>query len=317
MHFLVWPFILILGYPALTIAVLEFARRLVVRAPFASGILRQVAYVLLPSGGIWVILSVLAELPRDDWTVRIAETAFSLTGLYMLLRVAQASVMSLVDEQMRAPKLLIDILRIGLSLIWGSVVVSSIWNINLANLLAAMGVGSIALAFALQEFLGNLLSGMALLSAHKFGIGDWIMVEGKPAEVVEMDWRTVTLVTADGDRVVVANSTLAKGNLTIAARASERALLTVPLTFAVDIPPERVRDAVIEAGRAIPNLAGPPAGKCLVTGPGDGVVKYNVSLSAANPGVLAGPCDEFFSRFWYIAQRRGLRLDQSSAPDVA
>src|SRR6202040_773376 len=130
-------------------------------------------------------------------------------------------------------------------------------NINLASLLAAMGVGSLALAFALQEFLGNLLSGMALLSAHKFGVGDWIMVEGKPAEVMEMDWRTVTLVTADGHRVVVANSTLAKGNLTIAARSSERASLTVPLTFAVDIPPERVRDAVIEAGRAIPNLAGP------------------------------------------------------------
>jgi hypothetical protein len=37
------------------------------------------------------------------------------------------------------------------------------------------------------------LPGMALLSAHKFSIGDWIMVEGKPAEVVEMDWRTVTL----------------------------------------------------------------------------------------------------------------------------
>ena len=167
--------------------------------------------------------------------------------------------MSLVEDQMRVPKLLLDILRIGLSFIWGSVVVSSIWNINLANLLAAMGVGSIALAFALQEFLGNLLSGMALLSAHKFGIGDWIMVEGKPAEVVEMDWRTVTLVTANGDRVVVANSTLAKGNLTIAARASQRALLTVPLTFAVDIPPERVRDAVIEAGRAVPNLTGPDA----------------------------------------------------------
>jgi len=37
----------------------------------------------------------------------------------------------------------------------------------------------------------------------------------------------------------------------------------------------------------------------------------------ANPGILAGPCDEFLSRFWYIAQRRGLRLDRSSAPDVA
>src|SRR5580704_18026421 len=115
MNLPIWPLILILGYPALTIAFLGLARRLALRAPFASGILRQAAYLLLPSGGIWLILRVLAELPANDWAVCAAETVFALSGLYMLLRVAQASVMSLVDEQMRAPKLLLDILRIGLS----------------------------------------------------------------------------------------------------------------------------------------------------------------------------------------------------------
>jgi small-conductance mechanosensitive channel len=35
----------------------------------------------------------------------------------------------------------------------------------------------------------------ALLSARKFSIADWMMIEGKAADVVEMDWRTVTLVT--------------------------------------------------------------------------------------------------------------------------
>jgi small-conductance mechanosensitive channel len=316
-HLSVWPFVLILGYPVLAIAVLEFARRLAGRAPFAAGILRQVSYVLLPTGVIWLILRVLAELPADNWGVRAAETAFALTGLYLLLHVAQAMLMSLVEDQMRAPKLLFDIVRIGLSVIWGSVMVSSIWSVNLGSIFAAMGVGSIALAFALQEFLGNLLSGMGLLSAHKFGIGDWIMVEGKAAEVVEMDWRTVTLVTAGGDRVVVANSTLAKGNLTIAARAREKASVTVPLALGVDIPPEQVRDAVMEAGRAVPNLAEPGGVKCFVTGFGEGAINYNVILPVANPGVLSGPRDEFLSRFWYLAQRRGLRLDPSPAPDAA
>jgi small-conductance mechanosensitive channel len=258
MQFPVWPLVLILGYPVLALAVLEFARYLAIRAPFASGILRQMAYVLLPAGALWLILRAMAELPADDWAVRTAETAFALTGLYVLLRVAQAALMGLMfDEQMRAPKLLLDILRIALSLVCGSVVVSSIWNIDLGRLLAAMGVGSIVLAFALQQFLGNLLSGMGLLSAHKFSIGDWIIVEGKAAKVVEMDWHTVTLVTASGERVVVANSTLAKSNLTIAARASEHASANVPLALGVDIPPEQVRDAVIEAGQAVPNLVGP------------------------------------------------------------
>src|SRR5260370_26273518 len=232
MHWPSWPLILVLVCPAFTIAILNFARHLDARAPPPASILRHVAYVLLPTGALWLILRLLAGLPAHDNAVRLTETAFALTGLYLLLRIAQAVLMSLVEEPMGVPKLLLDVVLIGLSLIWGSVVVSNIWKINLASLLAAMGVGSIALAFALQEFLGNLLSGMALLSAHKFNIGDWIMVEGKPAEVVEMDWRTVTLVTANGDRVVVANSTLAKGSLTIAAKAKERASLTVPLTVA-------------------------------------------------------------------------------------
>lgn len=316
-HLPVWSFVLILGYPVVTIAVLEFARGIATRAPFAAGILRQLSLVLLPTGVIWVILRVLAELPSDNWGVRTAETAFALTGLYLLLRIAQHMLMSLVEDQSRAPKLVLDVVRIGLSVIWGSVIVSNIWNVNLASILAAMGVGSIALAFALQEFLGNLLSGMALLSAHKFGIGDWIMVDGKAAKVVEMDWRTVTLITTAGDRVVVANSTLAKGNLTIAARAREKASVTVPLTLGSDIPPERVRDAVMEAGRAVPNLAEPDGVQCFVTSIGEGKISYSVILPVANPGILAAPRDEFLSRFWYLAQRRDLGLDASPAPDAA
>jgi len=311
-----WPFVLILGYPVLAIALLEFARHLAGLAPFAAGILRQVSYVLLPTGAIWLILRVLAQLPVNNWGVRTAETAFALTGLYLLLHVAQAILLSLVADQARAPKLLFDIVRIGVSVIWGSVIVSSIWNVNLGSLLAAMGVGSIALAFALQEFLGNLLAGMWLLSAHKFGIGDWIMVDGKAAKVVEMDWHTVTLVTARGERVVVANSTLAKGNLTIAARAKDKASVGVPLAFGVDIPPEQVRDAVIEAGRAVPDLAEPGGVTCVVTGIGDGTIKYDVGLSVANPGILSGPRDEFLSRFWYVAQRRGLCLDPTPPADA-
>jgi hypothetical protein len=85
----------------------------------------------------------------------------------------------------------------------------------------------------------------------------------------------------------------------------------------VDIPPEQVRDAVVEAGRAVPNLAEPDGVKCFVTGIGEGTIKYTVVLSVANPGILAGPRDEFLSRFWYLAQRRGLHLNPWPAPDAA
>jgi small-conductance mechanosensitive channel/CRP-like cAMP-binding protein len=318
-----WGMLIVLGYPVLALAALEAARAFAADRPLAADVLRQMAYLLLPSGAVWLILRVLADMPAEAWAVRSAETAFALTGLYLLLRLAQAVLMIVIDDQTRAPKLLLDVLRIGLSLVWGAVVVSRIWNVDLGSLFAAMGVGSIVLGFALQEFLGNLLSGLGLLSAHKFGIGDWIMIDGGPARVVEMDWRTVTLVKANGDRVVVANSTLAKGNLTIAARIDEKASVTVPLVFGLDIPPEHVRAAVQEAASATPGLVAGVAVKCRVsaiTGGGAGVpagVSYSVILPVANPGIASGPRDEFLSRFWYAAQRRDLRLDAAPPADVS
>ena len=296
-----------LAYPALAVASLEIARAMSPQHALIASSLRQLAYLVLPTGAIWLILRILAELPPENWAVRSAETAFALTGLYLLLRIAQAALMTVVDDRQQAPKLLLDILRIGLALIWGAVIISSIWQVDLGSLFAAMGVGSIVLGFALQEFLGNLLAGLGLLSAHKFGIGDWIVVDGAAARVVEMDWRTVTLAKGDS-RIVVANSTLAKGNLVLAARAGDTGSITVPLAFGLDIAPERVRDAVLEAARALPALRGAPAVKCLVTGVTDDFLNYAVVLPVADPGIVSGPRDEFLSRFWYVAQRRGLRL---------
>ena len=225
---------------------------------------------MLPAGAVWLILRVLAELPDRNLSVRTAETLFALTALHVLLRLGQSVLMTLIDDQARAPKLLLDIFRIGLSLIWAAVIVSNIWHVDLGSLFAAVGVGSIVLGFALQEFLGNLLAGLGLLSAHQFGIGDWIVLDGGPAKVVGMDWRTVTLIKADGNRIVVANSTLAKGNLVIAARSNDASFISIPLAFGADILPERVRDAALEAAAGIPPLPGAPAAKCLVTGASDG-----------------------------------------------
>lgn len=296
-----------LAYPALAVASLEIARVMSPQRMLAANTLRQLAYLILPTGATWLILRMLAELPPENWAVRSAETAFALTGLYLLLRIAQAVLMTVVDDRQQAPKLILDILRIGLALIWGAVIISSIWHVDLGSLFAAMGVGSIVLGFALQEFLGNLLAGLGLLSAHKFGIGDWIVVNDGPARVMEMDWRTVTLAKGN-TRIVVANSTLAKGNLVLAARAGDTAFVTVALAFGLDIAPEQVRDAVLETARALPALRGAPAVKCLVTGMTDEFVNYEVVLPVADPGILSGPRDEFLSRFWYVAQRHGLRL---------
>lgn len=306
--------LVVFGYPAIVLATLELSRRFTDSNAPAADVLHKIAVLLCPAGAIWLILRVLADMPPGHWAVRSAETAFALTGLYLLLRVGQAFLMTTIGDQARAPKLLFDALRIGLSLVWSAVVVSRIWHVDLGSLFAAVGVGSIVLGFALQEFLGNLLSGLQLLSARKFGIGDWILVDGSASRVIEMDWHTVTLIKSSGDRVIVANSSLAKGNLTIVARQGEATTTTVQLSFGADIPPEQVRAAVIEAAGSMPRVVASGGVRCFVAGisAGDGTtastVNYTLLLPIPDPGSSLGPRDEFLSRLWYVAQRRGLRL---------
>jgi small-conductance mechanosensitive channel len=306
---------LVIGYPLIAVAVLETERSLRDRSPTTSSILRQIAYLLLPTAALWMILRLLAELPDESDAVRIDKTFFVLGALYLLLRICQAVLASVLDEQMRVPKLFLDILRIGLLLFCGAIAVSNIWHVDLGSLIAAMGVGSIVLGFALQEFLGNLLSGLSLLSAHKFGVGDWIVIDGKASQIVEMDWRTVTLTGGGGRRIVVANSSLAKGNLVIAARTNEAAWAEITLTVGLDVPPEEVRDAALEAASTLPDLAGHADPKCLVAEIGMDAIRYLVLIPVANPGILSSPRNEFLSRFWYIAQRHRIRLGEASSAD--
>ena len=313
---LAWPFLLIIGYPLLTVAILEMERGFREHQPLLASTLRQIAYLLLPSAAMWLILQILAGLPYDSVLVRLAKTFFWISSLYLALRFAQAATLRVFDEEKRAPKLLLDLGRGGLSLLGGAVVISDIWHVDLRSLVAAMGVGSIVLGFALQDFLGNLLSGLSLLSAHKFGIGDWIVVNGRPSRVVEMDWRTVTLVDSSSARTIVANSSLARGNLIIAAQARQAGWVEIGLSVSVSVPPEDVRRTALEAAQAISDFGEQAKPACLINELGIEVTKYTVLLPVANPGVIPGKRDEFLSQFWYLAQRHGIKLGNEKSPPM-
>ena len=225
-----------------------------------SGVLRQVVYGLLPTGAIWLILTRVAGYPPENVAVRVAETGFALTTLYVVLKLVQAVLAWMIGNEQRVPKLLLDTVRIGVAMLWSAVVISRIWEINLSSLIAAMGVGSIVLGFALQEFLGNMLSGLGLLSANKFRIGDWLIVDGRAQRVVAFDWRSATLIDAAGSETVVANSTLAKGNLVIDSEGRRNRLVEA-VAFAMGrySPRGRARGDAGGGGDGSRHAAGNPA----------------------------------------------------------
>jgi small-conductance mechanosensitive channel len=103
---------------------------------------------------------------------------------------------------------------VGLSLI--ALLVSDAVGISLAPVLTALGIGSLAVALALQDTLSNFFSGISLVTDKPFRPGDFVRVEagGQEGYVEAIGWRSTQLRTLGNGVVVVPNATLAKSVLT-------------------------------------------------------------------------------------------------------
>lgn len=80
-------------------------------------------------------------------------------------------------------------------------------GVDIAGLVAGLGLVGFAVGFALKDAISNLLSGVLLLIYHPFERGDVINVAGKGGRVVDIDLRYTRLET-DAQCVLVPNSAL-------------------------------------------------------------------------------------------------------------
>ncbi|MFP5224572.1 MAG: mechanosensitive ion channel family protein [Actinomycetota bacterium] len=88
-------------------------------------------------------------------------------------------------------------------------------GVSVAPLLAALGVGGLAVALALQPTLANLFSGIQLLASGKLRPGDYIAVDGGWEGYIEdINWRNTTLRQLPNNHIVIPNSKLSESVLT-------------------------------------------------------------------------------------------------------
>ncbi len=90
------------------------------------------------------------------------------------------------------------------------------------NLVASMGVGSLAIGFVFQDILQNWLSGLLILLRLPFRRGDQIIIGDAEGTVIRIDPRATILRTYDGRDIVVPNSTVYSSNVTIHTSQPQR-----------------------------------------------------------------------------------------------
>jgi small-conductance mechanosensitive channel len=86
-------------------------------------------------------------------------------------------------------------------------------------LLTALGVGSLAVALALQDTLSNFFSGFYIILSKHIRVGDYIRLDaGQEGYVEDVAWRLSKLRDLAGNLVLVPNNKLAQATVTNTSR---------------------------------------------------------------------------------------------------
>jgi small-conductance mechanosensitive channel/CRP-like cAMP-binding protein len=179
------------------------------------------------------------------------------------------------------------------------------------SLLTTSALLTAVIGLALQDTLGNLVSGLALQMQRPFEVGDWIQFESDDrniGQVTEVNWRATTLLTNDLVEVIVPNGVLARASIRNYTQPSTVSRRSIEVSASYGVAPKRVHEAILAALPGTPGVLADPAPWVQTKKFADSGVEYVVWFFindfAARPRIDGAVRD----RVWYALQRADINI---------
>ena len=177
-------------------------------------------------------------------------------------------------------------------ILFGGLVVATIVfpSVKPADLLATLGIGSVAIGFAFKDILQNWLSGLLILWRQPFRPGDQIVSGGHEGTVEHIEARATLIRTYDGQRVVIPNSDIYTGTVTVrTAFPTRRSEYDVGIGYGDDL--DAACRVILDALRGLDGVEPEPAPEAI-------------------PWSLEGSWVNIRVRWWSDSRRRSVVLTQ-------
>jgi small-conductance mechanosensitive channel len=302
---------LIIGFPLLVILLGEISDRLSRKGQPIAATIRVVRDLVVPILAFLLFIRYILKLsPDSDW-VKSLETLFWISVIHAALSFVN---MVLFEQakgdtwRARVPKLLIDLSRLFLVLLGAAIVLATVWKADLAGLVTALGLSSIVIALALQDTLGSVMSGIALLFERPFSVGDWLRVGDTVGQVIDINWRSVRLQTLDREMVIIPHKSIGGDVIRNFSRPSQVHAHRVSLTFSYNDPPNVAKQVLEATALETKGILLTPPPRVYTLSYDDFAITYEVKFFIEDYGEIEEIRDRFVTRVWYAAQRNNLTI---------
>ena len=136
-------------------------------------------------------------------------------------------------------------------------IILSVLGVKITALLGAAGIVGIAVGFAAQTSMSNLISGLFLISEKPFQIGDVIKVGDNTGVILSIDLLSVKIQTFDNQYIRIPNSVLLNTELTNVTRFPIRRLdIKFTVSYRTDVT--RLREVLLEIAASNPHCLDEP-----------------------------------------------------------
>lgn len=304
-----------------TILIALGARR---RSPsFLRDLVLVIGFALPLVGG--AILWIRFLPPGNPWheSVRLALVlATSVLSIAAASRILITSIRwwGTRSEPVRASQRTLERIARFLVLVLGLLVILEILKVPITTLLTTLGVGSLAVALALQDTLANFFAGLYLAADRPLREGDYIKLgSGEEGVVLGIGWRSTRLRTPDETIVIVPNAKLAQTSVTNFDLGERKLAVSVRIPVAYGQNPHRVRE-ILEAvagtsvGKVQGLLESPAPTAVFEPGFGDLALEFTISAHAQSIEAVTRVRSELRLRAAEGLRAEGIELVRSGHP---
>jgi small-conductance mechanosensitive channel len=304
-----WAIGVAVGFPLALVFLTEIHNALLRRGNALARPVHLLRNYILPLGTLLLLLVKATQVSAEATPVRIVSTVFGLVVLILLLSGLNATLFQGAPEgswRKRIPSIFLDVARFAIIAIGVAIMFSFIWGADVGRLFTALGVTSIVLGLALQNSVGQIISGLLVLFEQPFQLGDWIETPTARGRVVEVNWRATHINTGSG-LLIMPNSVLAAASFTNFSRPPGTHSLSVNTVFSVDDAPDDVIAMLNRVAAMLPQLRPDAAPSSVRTG----ALQYSTGIPVRTPADDFAAKSLFLRWVWYASRRAGLHLDEA------
>lgn len=287
-------------------------------------LLLALAMVLLPAGerrrarqgALLLGLSLLCGLARFVFPVgaSVRKPLVFAATFFLLASIGRSLVLLLVDVLLErrtarpAPKIFRDV-STGIAYLAVAIVALHAAGVEPGSLLTTSALLTAVVGLALQDTLGNLVSGLALQMQRPFDVGDWIEVDGAHGgQVTQMTWRATSVMTLDHVEVILPNASIAKSAIRNYSRPSRvsRRRLVIGVTY--DASPHEVHAILGAAAADAPGVLAEPKARARTKTFGDSAIVYEVLYFVDDFAHALDVDGAVADRVYHCLARRGISI---------